>query len=283
MAIVFFKNIETDFFFYQILRLEAGCLCYHYDVKVFDLKFPGGNNNMKSIPKPLYILMVLAMLAGMIGMQPVKPVQAISPDLRISQVYGGGGNSDATYTHDFIEIFNSGSNAVSLSGMSVQYASGIGTGNFGSNSTQITELPDITLDSGHYYLIQEASSGSIGAPLPVTADFTDTTPINMSGSGGKVALVNSQTSLGCNGSSTVCSPAQLALIVDLVGYGGANFYEGTAAAPVLGNSTSAQRKGGGCIDTDDNGADFEELTPAPEIRLRRPIRAGRLYIRSVSL
>ncbi|MDD4042799.1 MAG: ExeM/NucH family extracellular endonuclease [Anaerolineaceae bacterium] len=218
---------------------------------------------MKSIPKPLYILMVLAMLAGMIGMQPVKPVQAISPDLRISQVYGGGGNSDATYTHDFIEIFNSGSNAVSLSGMSVQYASGIGTGNFGSNSTQITELPDITLDSGHYYLIQEASSGSIGAPLPVTADFTDTTPINMSGSGGKVALVNSQTSLGCNGSSTVCSPAQLALIVDLVGYGGANFYEGTAAAPVLGNSTSAQRKGGGCIDTDDNGADFEELTPAP--------------------
>ncbi|MDH1603955.1 MULTISPECIES: hypothetical protein [unclassified Empedobacter] len=27
----------------------------------------------------------------------------------ISQVYGGGGNSGAKYTHDFIELFNRGS------------------------------------------------------------------------------------------------------------------------------------------------------------------------------
>ena len=31
---------------------------------------------MKSIPKPFYILMVIAMLFGMLGIQPVKPVQA---------------------------------------------------------------------------------------------------------------------------------------------------------------------------------------------------------------
>jgi hypothetical protein len=39
----------------------------------------------------------------------------------------------------------------------------------------------------------------------------------MSGTGGKVALVNSTTSLGCNGGSTPCSAAQLAMIIDLVG------------------------------------------------------------------
>ena len=40
----------------------------------------------------------------------------------ISQVYGGGGNSGATYVDDFIEIFNRGSTAVNLSGWSLQYA-----------------------------------------------------------------------------------------------------------------------------------------------------------------
>ena len=30
----------------------------------------------------------------------------------ISQVYGGGGNSGATYTHDFVELYNNGKLAV---------------------------------------------------------------------------------------------------------------------------------------------------------------------------
>src|SRR5262249_26044331 len=46
-----------------------------------------------------------------------------SANLVISQVYGGGGNSGATYKNDFIEIFNRGTAAVSVSGWSVQYAS----------------------------------------------------------------------------------------------------------------------------------------------------------------
>ena len=39
----------------------------------------------------------------------------------ISQVYGGGGNTGATFTHDFIELFNRGTSSVSLAGWSVQY------------------------------------------------------------------------------------------------------------------------------------------------------------------
>ena len=44
----------------------------------------------------------------------------------ISQVYGGGGNSGATFKHDFIEIFNAGSTTESIGGWSVQYASATG-------------------------------------------------------------------------------------------------------------------------------------------------------------
>jgi hypothetical protein len=40
-----------------------------------------------------------------------------------------------------------------------------------------------------------------GSPSP---DVTDATPINMAAGGGKVALVNSTTPLGCNGGSTPC-------------------------------------------------------------------------------
>ena len=50
--------------------------------------------------------------------------------LVISQVYGGGGNTNATYTHDYIEIYNPTTTLKSLEGMSLQYASATGTGNF---------------------------------------------------------------------------------------------------------------------------------------------------------
>jgi predicted extracellular nuclease len=209
------------------------------------------------------LVVVIALLLGAVSIAlPVRVVQAVSPDIVISQVYGGGGNSGATYTHDFIELFNRGSAPVSLAGWSVQYASATGTGNFGANSGQLTELPGVSLAPGQYLLIQEASTAAVGLPLP-TPDATDATPIAMSGTAGKVALINTNVSLGCNGSSTVCTPAQLAQIVDLIGYGNANFYEGSGAAPTLSNTTDAVRLANGCADTDNNATDFVVATPTP--------------------
>ncbi len=46
----------------------------------------------------------------------VSPAEAVSVDIVISQVYGGGGNSGATYTHDFIELYNLGGVAVDVNG-----------------------------------------------------------------------------------------------------------------------------------------------------------------------
>jgi predicted extracellular nuclease len=212
------------------------------------------------LPRLIHLGVVLALLLSFLPAG-VLTARALSPDIVISQVYGGGGNSGATYTHDFIELFNRGTSSVSLAGWSVQYASATGTGNFGANSGQLTELPGVSLAPGQYLLIQEAQGSGGTAPLP-TPDITDSTPINMSGTGGKVALVMSTTGLGCNGSSTPCSPAQLALIKDLVGWDGANFYE-TAAAPATNNSTAVLRLTNGCTETDNNASDFAASAPTP--------------------
>ena len=52
---------------------------------------------MRTKLKVFYILMALALAIGLVGMQPVQPVEAGTQALRISQAYGGGGNSGATY------------------------------------------------------------------------------------------------------------------------------------------------------------------------------------------
>src|SRR3954471_3747156 len=124
----------------------------------------------------------------------------------ISQVYGGGGNSGAPLHNDFIELFNAGSNAQDLAGWSVQYASSAG-----GTWNNATPLPAVTLQPGEYFLIQEAAGAGGGAVLP-TPDAIGA--INMSGTAGKVALVNTTTSL-----SGIC-PID-ASIVDFVGYGAA--------------------------------------------------------------
>src|SRR5580765_7478679 len=88
------------------------------------------------------------------------PASAASPDVVISQIYGGGGNAGATLTNDFIELFNRGAAPVSVNGWSVQYAAAAGT------SWQRTNLPNITLAPGQYLLVQEAAGTGGTQPLP---------------------------------------------------------------------------------------------------------------------
>jgi uncharacterized protein len=173
----------------------------------------------------------------------------------VSQVYGAGGNTGATFNRDFVELFNRGTTPLSLNGLTVQYSSATGTGNFAVGAT----LPNVNLAPGQYHLVG-MSSGANGAALP-TVDTSGTS--SMATGAGKVVLVNSTSALACNGGSTACSGAQQALIVDLVGYGNANFFEGTAAAPTLTNILSAIRAGSGCTDTNQNSTDFTAVTPAP--------------------
>jgi predicted extracellular nuclease len=187
-------------------------------------------------------MMAVLLMVGMVGIQPAQPVMAANP-IRISQAYGGGGNSGSTYTHDFIELFNSTDTAISLSGWSVQYASATGT------TWAVTPLTG-TIPANGYYLIQEAQGSGGTTPLP-TPDATGS--ITMSGTAFKVALVNSTTSL-----SGACPTG----VIDFVG-AAANCFEGSAPAPAPSNTNAVIRKEGGCQDTDDNAADFVTGAPTP--------------------
>lgn len=218
-------------------------------------------NPIRRAPKaPTVLPLLCALFLALIVASAPPAAQAVSSGIVISQVYGGGGNTGAPYTNDYVELFNRGGSTVSLAGWSIQYTSATGTGNFGSSNTLITPLAG-SLNAGQYMLVQEAG-GANGSPLP-TPDVTDSTPINMAAAGGKVALVNSTTPLGCNGGSTPCSASALAMIVDLIGWDGANFFEGSGPGPTTSNTTAALRLVGGCDDTDYNSADFTAGSPNP--------------------
>ena len=189
--------------------------------------------------------------SGSIALNVTSPVIG-SPDVVISQVYGGGGNAGATLRNDFIEIFNRGTASVSVTGWSVQYASATGS------SWQATALSG-TLEPGQYYLVQEAQGTGGTTNLP-TPDATGTIP--MSATAGKVALVTNTALLACGATAGNCFPN--ASIRDFVGFGTtANNFEGSGPTPAPSNTTAALRALGGCTDTDSNAADFSTGAPNP--------------------
>jgi hypothetical protein len=168
----------------------------------------------------------------------------------ISQVYGGGGATGATYQNDFVELLNRSAAAVDVSSWSVQYAAAAGT------SWSQTPLSG-TIAPGGYLLVQEAATSSCsgspcGSSLP-TPEVTGT--LMLAAASGKVALVSSQTTL-----TGTCPTTG---VVDLVGYGTADCYEGAAAAPAISVTEAAVRGNGGCTHSSDNGADFTAAAPTP--------------------
>ncbi len=171
-----------------------------------------------------------------------------SSTLVISQVFGGGGSSGARVRSDFVELHNVSSATVSLSGLSLQYASAQGV------SWSKTALPDAQVPAGGFFLIELASSGSAGSV--VNGDFEYPT-MNIAQSDFKLALVDGLTAL--QGSCPVNDWS----VVDFVGTSSASCFEGFDATPSASVSTALVRAGSGCQDTDDNGSDFSTGTPTP--------------------
>jgi DNA/RNA endonuclease G (NUC1) len=177
-----------------------------------------------------------------------------TPDhIVISQIYGGGGNSSATFKNDFVELYNPTASPVNVTGWSIQYSSATNTGAFSG----LQSLGG-TIGPGEYYLIGLASGGAAGADLP-TPNVSGSS-INMSGTAGKVALVNTGNVVGGPCATTQADTE----IVDLVGHGTtANCNEGGTNAPAPSNTTADFRKNGGNTDTNINGNDFITGTPNP--------------------
>lgn len=199
-----------------------------------------------------------------------KQELALSPTLVISAVYGGS-IAGGTYTHDFVELFNRGSAPVVATGMSLQYS----RTDYRTWSANVVALSG-TIPPGGYYLVKLAGNEMAMMDLPAS-DATGST--NIATATGLYALVNGTTPLDCgpappiveDGGTTpdpsgAITPCTSSSIVDFVGQGGpgsspapAPLYEGSAAAP-NGNTTSVvRRKGGGCVETDENDDDFERV------------------------
>lgn len=178
----------------------------------------------------------------------------ISPEIVISQIYGGGGSSANAFKNDFVELFNRGSVTTSLVGWSLQYASA------NSGAWQKLDLSG-SIAPGQFYLIQ-LSPGATGSRTLPAPDAYGT--IGIDASAGKIALVKNTFPLE-NAPNSLC-PSNLSQvgIVDYVGYGNpATCFRGSAAAPSAGNAFAIHRKGEGCTDTRNNSADFTTSPPVP--------------------
>jgi DNA/RNA endonuclease G (NUC1)/uncharacterized protein YjdB len=175
------------------------------------------------------------------------------PDIVISQVYGGGGNTDAPYTHDFVELFNPGTAPVDIAGWRGHYSAATNTGGAWNTASNITTLPAGVIEPGHYYLIRLAG-GSTGAPLP-EADATGT--VNMAAGSAKLILARPEASL-----DAVACPDD-AGIVDRLSYGSTNCGSTWTTTLALSNLTAAIRGEAGCTHTGDAAADFARDTPTP--------------------
>lgn len=175
----------------------------------------------------------------------------------INKIYAGGGNKGATYSNDYVELINSGDQEVTLAGAYLQYS--------GATSTFNTAAPlkTITLQPKQIYIIKLAGKQGVGsdfdadeyAELTYNINPSSSTfgkeyknSINMGGNG-KLALTNKR--------EQISSPTDEG-VLDFVGWGSANAYEGTGTAPGLADSTTSISRTDG-KDTNDNKVDFTKL------------------------
>ncbi|MFJ3029648.1 ExeM/NucH family extracellular endonuclease [Curtobacterium sp. NPDC087080] len=175
--------------------------------------------------------------------------------LVISEAYLKGGSANAFYKEKFVEIANPTATPVSLAGWSLQYRSATATGNFSVSALEGTVPANGT------FLVSMAGNGgatAVGAALPA-AD--DTASINPSGTTGTLALSDGTRALALPAGPVANGTPG---VVDLLGYGASNTFEGTVRTVPGANNVPNGLTRTGTTDTDVNGTDFsvtEALTP----------------------
>ena len=178
----------------------------------------------------------------------------------INEIYTGGGLLGALLANDFIELNNVGSSTATLTGATIQY------GPLSGQFTQYHTLPTITLNAGQTYLIQQASDGLGGINL-INPNLIIDVVLNLDGSGPVVGvglqfgLTSGKVALATN-NTRVTGPTA-SNVIDFVGYGIADQYEGSGAAPsptILNSITRLNN----AVDTNNNNVDFVAAIPSPQ-------------------
>jgi 5'-nucleotidase len=169
----------------------------------------------------------------------------------INEAYVSGGSAGTPFTNKFVELYNPTDAPVSLDGWSLQYRGATSTAN-----PTATALRG-TIPAKGYFLVQGGSNGTAGAALP-TPDLS-APGLNVGAPGGVIVLANRTATVGALPSGSIVGTPG---VVDALGYGTANAFEGTVATtPGPGSTRSTNRTD--FADTDDNGADFSLQEPTP--------------------
>jgi Lamin Tail Domain/Bacterial Ig-like domain len=182
------------------------------------------------------------------------------PAVVLSQIYGGGGNANATLKSDFVELHNRSNMPVSLAGWSLHYASA--TSMSAKTSGKTTFAPGTSIPAGGYLLVEGASGGDAGMPAPAADALfgePDAGLVNLGATNGKVFLSAraDDVLLGADG-----CPVADSGVIGAFAYGtGTCKIDGVSTA--LSNTTAASRKENGCALTGPAAADFEVKAPAP--------------------
>lgn len=174
----------------------------------------------------------------------ITPIEA--PKVMIYAVYGGGGNSGAPYTNDFIILYNGSNQDVDLTDWSLQYGSAKATGNLSGGDSNLKKLSGIIKAYGFYTIIA-AKGNNIVSDLPFQSTADEISALAIGATNFKIYLSTTTTSINAdNFNSTSC--------VDMVGAGTATNVEGTAAP---GPNATSYIKRKALLDTDNNANDFE--------------------------
>lgn len=200
--------------------------------------------------KKIFIILSLATISSM------------NAQIIINEIYAGGGNTKALYSNDFVELINSGTTEQTLSGAYLQYAATNKTFN------SAVSLPNITLKPKQTFLIRLGKGKNDGAqdfkedynaleafnidPNSKSFGKTFNTSINLGGNG-KLALTDTKEQI---------SGPDAKGVLDFVGWGTADQYEGEKASALTDNDKSISRTNG--IDTNNNKADFKKVNPTPQ-------------------
>ncbi len=189
------------------------------------------------------------------------PCDCTAPSaLKVAEVYTDGGQPGSAYAHDFVELQNTGSSTLSMSGLTLQYRAPGDTG----TATVVATLTG-SMAAGSFDLVQLTGDDANGAALP-TPEYT--AGLDLLPAGGTLFVARSTTAYD-PGSGPVASDQYRG---DLVGWGTAGAFETAAAdASELATDSSIQRANGG-VDSGDNAADFAAYAPSPNAQPAIPTK-----------
>ncbi|HMQ05988.1 MAG TPA: lamin tail domain-containing protein [Saprospiraceae bacterium] len=151
------------------------------------------------------------------------------PKVLFQEIYGGGGNTNAKWNRDVVQLRNAEDTAVDLSGWTIQYAPS--TSAFSANN--IATLPNGTMIQPGQLLNVMLAQGDNGDPVPDPK--VDAGAVNLAVLSGKIALMSSGIKIYGNTCPDIT-------VVDFVGYGSGSNCGPHSTSNVSGNVASYERQ-----------------------------------------